>query len=261
MDFYLHSNLLIILLCFSCKYSSVEIKPKLQKNVLKLGYGIDYKYEGMLAHAFDRIDVVTRFILPSLDDLKLSSIKYDKECNYLHNIHNQNKNQFKENIRDLLSYCAKLRPYMAFYKMQIKAHNKTTHHICKNNVDLKLPKFPKGQNSKRGISSAIISGFVALAVEGISSFLHNIRHKALHKAVKAMSIQTDIQRNKLVHLENILDMYGVYNAETLERLVKTVHALHSRQTLYKNLLEHMNIIHKCTVNEAYSIMYLIQCYI
>ena len=30
-------------------------------------------------------------------------------------------------------------------------------------------------------------------------------------------------------------MYGVYNADTLERLVKTVHALHSRQTLYKSL--------------------------
>ena len=28
---------------------------------------------------------------------------------------------------------------------------------------------------------------------------------------------------------------GVYSAETLERLVKMVHALHSRQTLYKSL--------------------------
>ena len=50
-----------------------------------------------------------------------------------------------------------------------------------------------------------------------------------------MSIQTDIQRNKLMHLENTLVMYGVYNAEMLERLVKTAHVLHSRQTLYKNL--------------------------
>ena len=38
-----------------------------------------------------------------------------------------------------------------------------------------------------------------------------------------------------MHLEDTLVMYGVYNAETLDRLVKTVHALHSRQTLYKNL--------------------------
>ena len=77
---------------------------------------------------------------------------------------------------------------MAFYKMQIKASNNTAHHILKNEVALILPKFPKGQKSKRGIFSTIISGFVGLAFEGISSFLHNRRHKVLHKAVKAMSI-------------------------------------------------------------------------
>ena len=124
---------------------------------------------------------------------------------------------------------------MAFYKKQTKAHSITTHHILKNDVDLILPKFPKGWKSKRGSFSVIISGFVGLAFKGISSFLHNRRHKALHKAVKAMSIWTDIQRNKLMHLENTLIMYGVYNTETLERLVKTVHTLHNRQTLYKSL--------------------------
>ena len=43
------------------------------------------------------------------------------------------------------------------------------------------------------------------------------------------------QRNKLMHLENTLIMYRIYNAETLEKLVKTVHALHSRQSLYESL--------------------------
>ena len=74
---------------------------------------------------------------------------------------------------------------MAFYNMQIKAHNNTAHHILKNEVDLILPKFPKGWKSKRGIFSTIITGFIGLAFEGISSFLHNKRHKALHKAVKS----------------------------------------------------------------------------
>ena len=45
----------------------------------------------------------------------------------------------------------------------------------------------------------------------------------MHKAVNAMSVKTDMQRNKLVHLGNTLVMYGVYKAEMLERLVKTVH--------------------------------------
>ena len=80
--------------------------------------------------------------------------------------------------------------------MQIKAHNATVHHILKNEVDLILPKFYMEQRNKRGFFGAIISGLIDLAFEGISNFLHHKRHKALHKAVKAMSISMDMQRNK-----------------------------------------------------------------
>ena len=61
----------------------MEIKPQLQGNILKFGYGINYKYEQMLGHSFDRFYVITKFVLPTLDDLKLSPIRYDKECYYL----------------------------------------------------------------------------------------------------------------------------------------------------------------------------------
>ena len=50
-----------------------------------------------------------------------------------------------------------------------------------------------------------------------------------------MSITTDAQRNKLIHLENSLIMYEVYNAETLSKLVKTVQVLHSHQLLVEQL--------------------------
>ena len=42
-----------------------------------------------------------------------------------------------------------------------------------------------------------------------------------------MSISTDTQRNKLMHLENSLIMYRVNKAETLEKLIKTTYILHS----------------------------------
>ena len=76
--------------------------------------------------------------------------------------------------------------------MRIKACNNTANHILNNEVDLILPKFNDGQKSKRGIFSAIITGFIGLGFKGFSSFLHIRRHKALHKAVKAMSVTTDI---------------------------------------------------------------------
>ena len=47
-----------------------------------------------------------------------------------------------------------------------------------------------------------------------------------------MFSKVDIQRNKLTHLENILVMYRVFNAEILEKLVLT---LHSRQSMYEKL--------------------------
>ena len=81
---YIHScTILKILLCLISRYFSVEIRSELQGNILKIGYGIHYKYEGMLAHSFDRFYVVTKFILPTLGDLKLSPIRYYKKCKYI----------------------------------------------------------------------------------------------------------------------------------------------------------------------------------
>ena len=145
--------ILTILLCLSSRYSLVKIKPELHKNILKFGYGINYKYEGMLTHSFDRFYVVTKFILPTLDDLKLSPIEYDENYNYLRRLDDQNDDTIKQNIRDLLLYCAKLKPYMAFYKMQIKSHNTTAHNILKNEVDLILPKFMKIRKVKDEFSA------------------------------------------------------------------------------------------------------------
>ena len=60
--------LLFIIMQFHCiyRYTSIEIKPELKRNILNFGYGINYRYEGMLAHSFDRFYVVTIFILPSI---------------------------------------------------------------------------------------------------------------------------------------------------------------------------------------------------
>ena len=66
-----------------------------------------------------------------------------------------------------------------------------------------------------------------------------------------MSISTDMQRNKLMHLENTLVMYGIYNAETLEKLVKTVQVIHSRQSLIEGLFSGQTV----AAYEAYSQMH------
>ena len=52
---------------------------------MNFGYGINYKYEGMLTHLFDRFYVVTKFLLPSIGDLKFSNLNYDNTCAYMDN--------------------------------------------------------------------------------------------------------------------------------------------------------------------------------
>ena len=61
----------------------MKIKLELQRNILKFGYGINYKYEGMLPHSFDRFYIVTKFILPSIEDIKFSRLNYDNSCAYM----------------------------------------------------------------------------------------------------------------------------------------------------------------------------------
>ena len=73
----------------------------------------------------------------------------------------------------------------------------------------------------------LVSSFIRLASEGIFSFLHHKWDKALHKAVQAMDNKATIQCNKLMQLENSMLMYGIYNAETLEKLINTVHNMTS----------------------------------
>ena len=98
-----------------------------------------------------------------------------------------------------------------------------------------MPKYIE-RKEKKGIIASLISGFIGLAYEDISSFLHHRRHNAIHKAVKAVENKANIQHNKLMHLEVTMAMYGVYNAETVEKLVSTVQIMQDNTTPNEKLL-------------------------
>ena len=98
-----------------------------------------------------------------------------------------------------------------------------------------LPTSTKQERQKSSIVTSIITGFIGLAYEGISSFIHYKRQKALHKADHAMENKVDIQCNKIFHLEDSMAMYGIYNSDTLEALIDTVHRLHNKSTWNEKL--------------------------
>ena len=94
---------------FTCVYdsSAVGIMPKLKRNILKLGYGVNLKYEGMLSHSFDRFYVVTKFELPKVEDLKHTTIDFDPTCSYL--------NGDGKYMPKLKRHCLRIVPGIDFY--------------------------------------------------------------------------------------------------------------------------------------------------
>ena len=178
----------------------------------------------MLVHLFDRFYVVIKFILPLIGDLKFSNLNYDNLCPYLDNKNAQNT-EARKYMLDLRTFCKKIEPFVISYKRLIKSYNNTTHNILENEINLLLPQIPRKQ--KCGIITTLVSSFIGLAYEGISSFLHHRQNKAPHKAVSAMNSKANIQCNKLMQLGNSMLMYSVYHVETLEKLITTLHNIHN----------------------------------
>ena len=98
------------LLVFVYDCSAVDIMPELKKNILNFGYGVNFKYEGMLSHSFDRFYIVTKFELPKTKDLKLATFGFDFECSYA----NHTLPSTTDYAR-LMNYCMKIMPYAQLY--------------------------------------------------------------------------------------------------------------------------------------------------
>ena len=188
------------------EYTGMEInlgEVELPHNILKFGYGINYKYVGKISHSFDRFYVVTKFELPKLEDLQCDDIPYDPECAYLDN---PKPGQIIGMIKEVKCYCVKIVPHINYYRKQIAYYNQMANDILTNEIALILPTFPKQDIKKRGIITSLITGFIGLAYEGISSFLHHKRQKALQKAVHAIENRVEFQHNKIFHLEDSMVM-------------------------------------------------------
>ena len=203
--------------------------PELKKNILKFGYAINFKYEGMLANSFDRLYVVTKFILPTVNGLKFLPTDFNERCNYLDDYLVCN-HKYMECMSNLKVYCRKIVPSRQFYKEQISFYNCTAYKILTNEISLLLPNFPQSKIEKRSIIASLITSFIGFAYEGISNCLHNRRHKALHKALVTMEINVNIQRNRIINLDDSVVMYSIYYSETLEKVINTVHKMHNTMT-------------------------------
>ena len=158
--------------------SAISIIPKLKCNLLRFGYGVNFRYEGMLLHSCDRFYVVTKIEIPKVLDLNLTLLQFDYNCSHLVNVAKGTRFKILSTIKEMFDvYCKNIIPYMYLYKHQVEYYEKMVYEILEKDIGLILPKLKdreknvKQKRQKRKIISALISGFIGLAYEGILNFL------------------------------------------------------------------------------------------
>ena len=129
-------------------------------------------------------------------------------------------------------YGNKIKPFVSYYSKLIASYNTTVHSILANEIRLLLPQISK---QKCGLITTLVSGFIGLAYEGISSFLQKKCNNDLQQAMIAMNGEAEFQCNKLLKLDNAMLRYRMYNAETLEKLINTVQELHNVTSSHEKL--------------------------
>ena len=132
---------------------------------------------------------------------------------------------------DLMMFCKKIETFVNYYKKLIKSYN-TAHNILKNEINLILPQIPR---KKCRIITTLVSSFIGLAMKAsLVSYITN-EIKDYTKQSGLWIAKTTIQCNKLIQLEHSMLMYGVYNTETLEMLINTVHHIHNTTSSHERL--------------------------
>ena len=120
-----------ILMLSLCKAFTIDMMPKLKKNMLNFGWGANFKYEGMLTHSFDRFYVVTKYEIPKVEHLQFTTFTFDLMCNHI--------NISRSPLLRYIKHCRRIAPYVKFYKQQIDYYSRSAYKLLQNEIGLILP--------------------------------------------------------------------------------------------------------------------------
>ena len=113
-------SLILIVLCM-CGTSAVSIMPELKHSILRFGYGVNFRYEGMLSHSFDRFYVVTKIEVPKVLDLNLTLFQFDYNCSHVVNIEKDTRFRIPSTNKEMFDvYSKNIIPYMYLYRHQVE---------------------------------------------------------------------------------------------------------------------------------------------
>ena len=116
----------------------------------------------MLTHSFDRFHVVTKFEMPKIEDLKLTTFTFDFACRHLMSD--------KTFMQKYLKHCQRIVPYDRLYQKQVQYYNQIAYNILQNVINLTLPTLNEPNRKKTFLSAVlgtVASKIIGLTFEGI----------------------------------------------------------------------------------------------
>ena len=215
-------------------------------NHLNISLDINYKYNGLLYHNIDRVWVVTKVILPKLEDITFPDVKFDADCSFVNKICNANPS-----VKTIIqSMCKSMKPLITlikqkerkkFYEMAIQSilkeeipwslHGKVSSQLGSSNQDpvsagrrflcSAKGEMPMPVRRKKAISAFIpaIAGLAKIAVKSLSTFLQRKRNKAMAQGLNAIRNDQSLAWNSLKQLENDFLLYSKFNVAKLQDIV------------------------------------------
>ena len=248
------------------------------KNKLNFGYGVNFKYNGLVHNNLDRVWIVQRFNLPKELNENIEGRKFGLNCTFI-----EYADYFKSHLGHMASLniikdiCQQTQPllksisqgaiqYQQILKRLIKddlynalhSFSAVEHLIFKRHVkresnsseslqaDIQLEEedllnsenTDVGKRDKRGVLAflPLIGKIATIAVEALGSHLQKKRQRAMIKAVNHLQSKQFLTRNQLYTMEKEFLMYGEYDVQSTDGLIKVLKNLNNRTVFLEKML-------------------------
>ena len=107
---------------------------------MRFGYAVNFRYEGMLSHSFDRFYVVTKIEIPKVLDLNLTMFQFDYNCSDVVNIEKDTRFKILSTIKEMFDlHCKNIIPYRYLYKHQVEYYKKMVYEILERDIGMFYP--------------------------------------------------------------------------------------------------------------------------
>ena len=107
-------SLFLIILCLYST-SVVSIMTELKCNVLRFGYGVNFRYEGVLSLSFDRFYMVKKIEIPKVSDLNLTMFQFHYNCSHVVNIEKDTRFKILSKTKEMFDLYCKNKDLICIY--------------------------------------------------------------------------------------------------------------------------------------------------